>query len=158
MVQSPDKSYKIVPWGLWTYVELSIGICISCLPVIPRFFQNISPKLSSALTTLKIKSTTKDFVHNGFASAAKSPSSQRAKAEKLKLPSFKHTFTSLFSSDAEEQDDHELYDQQSIPKSEYALLHKESAVPKRDDSMRELSQMPPVNLATKRDDLEKGRG
>ena len=141
-----------------SYVEISIGICISCLPVTPKFFQNIGRKLSSALTTLKIRSTIKDSVHNGSASAAKSPSLQRAKAEKLKLPSFKHTFTSIFSSDAEEKDEHELYDQQSIPKREYALLHEESAVPKRDDTTRELSQMPPVNLATMRDDLEKGRG
>ena len=141
--------------GLWTYAELSIGVCISCLPVIPKFFQNIGPKLSSALTTLKLKSTTKDSANNGSASAAKSKSSQRAEAGKLKLPSFKHTFTSIFSSDAEEKDDHELYNQQLLPKREYALLDEESAVPRRDDATRELGQMRQGKLATMRDDLEK---
>ena len=142
--------------GLWTYAELSIGTCISCLPVIPKFFQKIGPKLSSALATLKLRSTTNDS--DGSASAAKSKSSQRAEAKILKLPSFKHTFTSVFSSDAKKGDDHELYDQQSLPKREYALLDEESAVPRRDDTTRELSQMPPVKLATTRDDLEEGRG
>lgn len=144
--------------GLWTYAELSTGTCISCLPVIPKFFQHIGPKLSSALTTLKIRSTLKDPAHNRSASAAKSQSSQRAQAEKLKLPSFKNTFTSSFSSGAEEKDDHELYNQQSLPKREYALLHEESAVPMCYDTPREMGQMRPVKLATMRDDLEKGCG
>ena len=65
----------------------------------------------------------------------------------------------MFSSDAEEKDDHELNDrtQQSPPKREYALLQEESAVPRRDDTPRESGQMPPGKLATMRDDLEKGR-
>ena len=142
---------------MWTYAELSIGICISCLPVIPKFFQSIGPRLSSALTTLKPKFTTKDSAKNGLASSAKSPSVQTAEREKLKLPSFKNTFTSVFASVLKE-DDHELYDQQSLPRNEYALLHRESAVPKYNDTTRESGRMPPVNLATMRDDLEKGRG
>ena len=82
---------------------------------------------------------------------------QTAEREKLKLPSFKHTFTSVFSSVLKEYD-HELYDKQSLPNSEYALLHEESAVPRCDDTLRDLGQTAPVNLATKRDDLENGRG
>ena len=144
--------------GSWTYAETSIGICVSCLPVIPKFFQKIGPKLSSALATLRLRSTTKDSANNGSASAANSKSSHRAKAEKLKLPSFKHTFTSIFSSAAEEKDDHELYNQRSLPKREYTLLHGESAVPRRDDIPRELGQTPPMKFATMRDDLEKGCG
>lgn len=81
---------------------------------------------------------------------------QTAEREKLKLPSFKITFTSVLSSVLKEHD-HELYDKQSLPNSEYALLHEESAGPSCDDTWRDWGQMPPVNLATMRDDLEKGR-
>ena len=143
--------------GLWTYAELSTGVCISCLPVIPKFFQHVAPKLSSALTTLKPRFTTKNSANKETASAAKSQSLQRAEREKLKLPSFTNTFTSLFSSVAKE-DDHELSDQQSLPREEYELLHEESAVLRRYNTPRELSQMPPVNFARMRDDLEKGCG
>lgn len=149
-------SYTIVPIGMWTYAEHSIGICVSCLPVIPKFFQHIGPKLSSALTTLKPRFTTKNSANKGLASSAKSPSVQTAEREKLKLPSFKITFTSVLSSVLKEHD-HELYDKQSLPNSEYALLHEESAGPSCDDTWRDWGQMPPVNLATMRDDLEKGR-
>ena len=82
---------------------------------------------------------------------------QTAEREKLKLPSFKNTFTSVFSSVLKDHD-HELYDKQSLPKSEYTLLHEDSAVSRCDDTSRDLGQMPPVNLATMRDDLEKGCG
>ena len=143
---------------MWIYAELSTGICISCFPVIPKFFQHVGPKLSSVLTTLKLRFSTKDSASNGSASAGKSKPSQRAEAEKFKLPSFKNTFASIFSSDAEEKGDHELYNQQSLPKREYALLDEEFAVPGRDDTTGELGQMPPVKLATMRDDLEKGCG
>lgn len=156
-VQSPDKSYNIVPMGLWVCAELSAGICISCLPVTPKLLKHIGPKLSSALTTLKSRST-KASADSGSVSPAKLKSSQRAEGEKLKHPGFNLTLTSLFSSGAKKEDDHELYDQQSVPKREYALLHEESEISMRDDTPGELSQVPPVNLSTMRDDLERGFG
>ena len=143
--------------GLWVCAELSTGICISCFPVMPKFFKHIGPKLSSALTTLKHRST-KDSADNGSASPATLRSSQRAEGDKLRHPSFKRTLTSVFSSVAKEEDDHELYDQQSLPRRDYALLDEESPVPRRDDTTRELGQMPPVKLATMRHDFETGRG
>ena len=105
--------------GLWSAAEFSTGIIISCLPVIPRFFQHIGPKLSSALTTL-IRSKTEGSSNNESTSPAKSKTSEKAQAEKLKLPSFKQTLTSVFASDAKQEDNHELYSQQSPPKRGFA--------------------------------------
>ena len=31
--------------GLWGWAELAIGILVGCLPVAPRFFQHIGPKI-----------------------------------------------------------------------------------------------------------------
>ena len=100
----------------------------------------------------------KDSTNNGSASPATLKPSQRAESDKLRHPSFKHTFTSVFSSVAKEEDEHELYDQQSLPRRDYALLDEESAVPRRDNTTRELGQMPPAKLATMRDDFETGCG
>ena len=140
----------MVPMGMWTYAELSTGIVISCLPVIPKFFQHIGPKVSSALT-LRSKSTK----HSGNGSESAAPS-DKVRAEKLKLPSFKHTFASVVSS-TEKDDDHELYSQQSLPKGEYVMLQEEMAIP-RHFVTSEVIQMPAAKIATTRDDLERGYG
>lgn len=150
IVQSPDISYNMVPMGMWTYAELSTGIVISCLPVIPKFFQHIGPKVSSALT-FRSRPTKDSGV--GSESAA---SSDKVRAEKLKLPSFKHTFASVVSR-TEKEDDHELYSEQTLSKGEYAMLHDGPAAPRRFVTS-EIIQMPAAKVATTRDDLERGYG
>lgn len=50
VVKSSDFSYNIIVLGLWTYAELTIGIIVSCLPVSPRFFNHIGPKIYEILT------------------------------------------------------------------------------------------------------------
>ena len=58
VVKSPDITYNIAKMGLWAYAEISIGIIVSCLPVFPKFFNHIGPKvyatfsLGSSSTTL----------------------------------------------------------------------------------------------------------
>ena len=42
---SPDISYNVTGLGLWTWAEIATGLIVSCLPVLPKFFQHISPKL-----------------------------------------------------------------------------------------------------------------
>ena len=88
-------------------------------------------------------------------SASTTPS-DKVRAEKLRLPSFKHTFASMVST-AEKGDGHELDSQQSLPKGEYVKLHEDSAFPRRDTTI-EFNPMPAARLATTRDDLESGYG
>ncbi|KAG7001877.1 hypothetical protein G7Y79_00030g064100 [Physcia stellaris] len=45
LAQSGDISYNLALMGFWSYAELSVGIVCACLPVSPRFFQFIGPKL-----------------------------------------------------------------------------------------------------------------
>ena len=40
-----DVSWELAPVALWTWVELSIGIIVGCLPSLPKFFQYIGPKI-----------------------------------------------------------------------------------------------------------------
>ena len=154
IVQSPDISYNMVPMGMWTYAELSTGIVISCLPVIPKFFQHIGPQLSRALTFRHDKVTKES---NNSGSSASGKSSDLVRGERLKLPSFKHTFASVISShrDGDGDGDPELCSQPSLPKKEYVMLHEQTAVPRRDPAS-DLALMPQAKVATMRDDLERG--
>lgn len=43
--KSEDISYNMIIMGFWTYAEIAIGITVSCLPVIPRFFHHFGPKI-----------------------------------------------------------------------------------------------------------------
>ncbi len=140
----------MVQMGMWTYAELSTGIVISCLPVIPKFFQHVGPKVHSALTS-RSKPTKESDNH----SASATPS-DRVGAEKLKLPNFKHTFTSVISN-TQKDEDHEQYSQETLPKGEYVQLHEQTVIPSR-NATRELIQMPVAKIATARDDLERGHG
>ena len=142
MVGSPDLSYNIIPMGLWTFAELATGFIISCLPVIPKFFQHIYPRVSRALSV--ISKSRKD---SGIESAPAVPAEEPERSSGIKLPSFKKSFASVFSHTEKEDD-------QTQPEREYAILSEEIIVPRR-EAARELSQMPAARLATRRDDLER---
>ena len=47
---SSDESYMLAICGLCSDAELSVGIFVSCSPIMPKFFQYIGPKLSEALS------------------------------------------------------------------------------------------------------------
>ena len=41
VVESHDINWDLIPMGLWTWAEISIGIIVGCLPTFPKFFQHI---------------------------------------------------------------------------------------------------------------------
>lgn len=45
LVQSSDVSYNAVVMGLWTIAGIYMGIIVSCLPVLPRFFRVFGPRV-----------------------------------------------------------------------------------------------------------------
>ena len=49
IVTSPDITYHMVQMGLWTYAELATGVIVSCLPVIPKFFQYMGPRITAKI-------------------------------------------------------------------------------------------------------------
>ena len=40
-----DISFNNAKMGLWTYAEITIGILVSCAPVLPRFFRHCGPRV-----------------------------------------------------------------------------------------------------------------
>ena len=50
VAQSPDISYNVMLVGIWAWAEMAVGIIVSCLPIMPKFFQHFSPKVRRLLS------------------------------------------------------------------------------------------------------------
>lgn len=59
LAHSDDVSFETMKMGLWTWAELTTGILISCLPVMPRFIKHLGSKAYWALSAIS-KSNRKD--------------------------------------------------------------------------------------------------
>lgn len=46
--QTGDVTWQSGPMGLWTLAEFTITIICGCMPVIPKFFQTVGPKIYSS--------------------------------------------------------------------------------------------------------------
>ncbi|KAL6715498.1 hypothetical protein ACLMJK_006459 [Lecanora helva] len=58
IVQNEDWSYNMGIIGLWTYAEIAIGVSVSCLPGLPKFFRHYGPRMRSYLR-LQVRSGSK---------------------------------------------------------------------------------------------------
>ncbi|TVY17219.1 Satratoxin biosynthesis SC1 cluster protein 4 [Lachnellula arida] len=47
LFKTEDRTYAFIPTGLWSVAEVSIGFICSCLPVVPKFFQVMSERLTT---------------------------------------------------------------------------------------------------------------
>ena len=45
LTASGDIAWELIPMGLWTWTEISVGIIVGCLPALPKFFHHIGPKI-----------------------------------------------------------------------------------------------------------------
>lgn len=53
IIHSQDVTYDMCRMCLWNSAEISIGIIVCCLPVSPRFFQFIGPKIYGTFSAHK---------------------------------------------------------------------------------------------------------
>ena len=51
LVDSDDKTYNLIMMGCWKFIEIAIGIVISCLPILPRLFQGFGSRIYGALSS-----------------------------------------------------------------------------------------------------------
>ncbi|KAM0794235.1 hypothetical protein BDR22DRAFT_895349 [Usnea florida] len=49
--RSSDETYKLQLMGLWGWAELTIGIIVGCLPVMPKLFHDISARIAGPLSS-----------------------------------------------------------------------------------------------------------
>ena len=46
--------------GVWTWAEMSIGILVCCLPVVPKFVSFVSPKIQTMLSSMRKSRSSND--------------------------------------------------------------------------------------------------
>ena len=52
VLDSPDVSYNTIIMGLWTWVEITIGILVSCMPTMPKFLHYLNITLRSTFSSI----------------------------------------------------------------------------------------------------------
>ncbi|KAL8803404.1 MAG: hypothetical protein Q9182_003202 [Xanthomendoza sp. 2 TL-2023] len=76
MIQGPDWTYNLTLIGMGLLTELSIGVLVSCLPVLPRFFQHIGPKMLPSCFATSRPSYTNDEISSQWGSDRTPPKVQ----------------------------------------------------------------------------------
>ena len=61
IIDSEDFTYNICLMGLWAFAEISIGIIVACLPLVPRFFQFLGPKMAGSFLFKSFSETKIEF-------------------------------------------------------------------------------------------------
>lgn len=132
--------------GLWGWAELAIGIIVGCLPIMPKFFQHVGPKVFKTLSfgsqnkispVQGLKDTNKQAKANAFTKT------QRPFARYIG-PSVSDSLTDPYSPQTQLHDDC------------LSLNKLESSLPQVFIA-NETIQRPGVIVATRRDDLECGQ-
>ncbi len=135
IVDSSDKSYMFVPFGLWSEAELSAGVIVGCLPVMPKFFQHAGLKVHTVFSSQ-------------FKSGGRSVKSKIGGLTKIKGFLIKHsTELSTYKSDGHQGP--QLH-------GEYLTPDQSTASQPRTQTAYATIQAPRVWTATRRDDLECG--
>lgn len=136
--KTSDASYTAVVMGLWCWAEVAMGILISCVPVLPRFFQHFGPRIVQYFTLGSKPATFKSSFNK---------SSNRIAAKVRGLPNSKTHFSQQSDGPTTAELSTELDNVKSLPNDRYVMLDDFEAGPGK----REGTQIP-----TRRDDLETG--
>lgn len=137
--KTSDASYTAVVMGLWCWAEVAIGILISCVPVLPRFFQHFGPKIVQYFTLGSKPSTFKSSFNK---------SSNRIAAKIRALPDLKTHFSQQSDGPTTAELSTELDNVKRLPNGKYVMLDNFEAGP---------GEMEGTEIPTRRDDLEIGK-
>ena len=132
-VESLDTSWELLPMGLWTWAELSIGVIVGCLPTFPNFFHHISTKIHQG--------TSGSGPARESSAAAKSPKVELLARVKRPFASVSDSWNGQCSPRAQ------LYD-------EYVSLDGFDTSPPHVKSLDTPTGWPGQGIATVREDLE----
>ncbi len=140
-------TYNMCIMGLWAYAEISIGIIVSCLPVLPKFFTHVGPKIYVSLSlgnlsgivlrpkVTSIGKTNKTATSSGVRRAFTEPKSKGGMTETWN-----------------DSDHSSELNGQYIALDDYDMQAPKSA------AMKRLTQTLADGPATRREDLESGKG
>ncbi|KAL8832272.1 MAG: hypothetical protein Q9191_000371 [Dirinaria sp. TL-2023a] len=143
LFESRDLSYYMVQMGLWAYAELATGVIISCLPIIPRFFQELRPKIKMAFQLPGECETSPEKILKSHKALEKITASLKSKLPYSKRESIS---SSVEPSNEPPNQDARLT-REAIPFEEYATVDAGS------DTARESKHSPVSGIPATRSDL-----
>ena len=131
--------------GLWGWAELTIGIIVGCLPVMPKLFQHIGAKTSGPLS---FKSKHGVSAAHGLIDRNEPPKSNNF--TEIQRPFADHVGSSISESSTD------TYSPQARLHGEYLTSDKYDSLSLSAITTHKPTHPPSVVIATKRDDLEYG--
>ena len=143
--KSSDRTYKLELMGLWGWAELTIGIIVGCLPVLPKFIQHIGATVSR---TFSLTSKDSASAAHGLINNIQPPKANAF--SKNQQPFANHVGSSISESSTD------TYGPQARLHGEYLAADKYDSLALNAISRLEPTHPPSVVIATKRDDLECG--
>lgn len=146
VVQSPDITYNLCIMGMWSYAEISIGIIVSCLPVLPKFFNNFGPTIygSLPLKTWPVILLRRRMRSTGATDKAGTSSG------------FRRPFTKC-NGDNNTSETWKNSNPSSELKGAYTKLDKYDTQPPKSAGRQSITATPINGPATRRDNLESGQ-
>ena len=160
-VQSRDISYNVAKTSFWTYAEIAFGTVVSCMPVLPRFFQHFGSKIR---TTFASKSKPGCCCHSNLRQARSLPPPPVGMDSLKSSSSLLSLFEKFFQKGGEggETCVSETWSEACHPspvmvKSEHVTLDEYDAVlVSREVTVGESAPQIAHGTTTKRDDMERG--
>ena len=146
IAKSSDKSYKLTLMGLWGWAELAIGIIVGCLPIMPKFIQQVGPKV---LKSLSFRSKYKLRPARNLEIGVKAPSGNAF--TKIQQPLVEDVHLSISESSIDS------YSPQARFQGAYLTRGRFDSPLSNAIIAHESTQPPGVVFASRRDDLEYGR-
>ena len=122
--------------GIWAWAEMAVGIIVSCLPIMPKFFQHFNPKVR------KLLSVSIDTAERGGVTA------KSYRSHRHQNPFSRSSGRTKIPDAADES-----FDLATTDKAQDATV-KEYSITSPSDTVF----TPEGRTATRREDLEKGRG
>ena len=143
--KSTDRTYKLELMGLWGWAELTIGIIVGCLPVLPKFIHHIGATVSRTFSF-----TSKDGVSAARGLMSRNEPPKANAFIRVQRPFADHVGSSTSDSSTD------TYGPQAQLHGEYLAADKYDSLSLNAISRHEPTHPPSVVIATRRDDLEYG--
>lgn len=144
--KSSDKTYNLALMGLWGWAELTIGIIVGCLPVMPKLIHHIR-----ANTSRISSSTSRDGVSVAPGLINRNEPPKANAFTKIHRPFANHVGSNILESSSDT-----YYSPQARLHGEYLTSDRSDSLSLNAITTHEPTHPPSVVIATRRDDLEYG--
>lgn len=144
--KSSDSTYNLNVIGFWALAELTVGIIVGCLPVMPKLVHHIGAKISRIFSSISRDGVS---VAPGLINRNEPPKPNAF--TKIHRPFANHVGSNILESSSDT-----YYSPQARLHGEYLTSDRSDSLSLSAITTHEPTHPPSVVIATRRDDLEYG--